>query len=226
MVEITTTKHQAYVSIVNKTGRPILYAAISHKYSDVFKDALPFTGPIAPGETTTVDKNFHKVSYHTGITTTGRDWWIVTWCYEDGDHEAYHTAPQNFRGVLDWLEWGTHWGAWLIGFVTGGFLEKLPVWAAKLGIEAKWLGRISEGVSEATKVKKVAAAIACAWLVEKGTNTEETLGYKQHILRAEDAGKTTHIEIDSNNNATFKSHSGKSQTISKRIEVPKLPDVT
>ena len=225
MIEFLTTKHHAYVSIVNKSNRPISYVAVGHKYSDDFRNSFSFKGPIAPGAETILDKNVDKVTYNTGIATTGRDWWVVTWCYEDGELESYVTDPQNFRGIIDWLEFPTHWVAWTIDFVTGGFLEELPAWLAKIGLESKWLAEVCESVTKAKKLKKVFIIIACATIVANATNTTKTLGFKQHILREEDSNKTTKIEIDYHNNVTFISKSGKSQTGSKRIKVPKLPEV-
>lgn len=225
MTEIFTTKHHAYVNIVNKSNRPISYVAVGHKYSDNIPNKFSFKGPIAPGEEAELDKNVNKVTYNTGIATTGRDWWVVTWCYEDGEKESFVTDPHNYRAILDVFEWPIHWTAWTIDFVTGGFLEKLPGWLEGIGLESKWLAEVCESATKAQKLKKVAAILACATIVAKVTNTATTSGFKQHILREDDSNKTTKIEIDCHNNVTFRSHSGKSETVSSRIKVPKLPDL-
>jgi hypothetical protein len=42
------------------------------------------------------------VEYNTGFGTTGRDWWLATWQYDDKD--LYFTNPNNFRAAFDWAE--------------------------------------------------------------------------------------------------------------------------
>jgi hypothetical protein len=218
-------KREAYISITNKTGRPILYVGVAHKYSDDYKNTLSFTGPIAPNETTTVDKSFHKVDYHTGAAI-GTDWWLVSWCYDDGKQEAYQTAPKNFGGLIDGIEWVTHYAAKGFNFAAGGFLTNVPAWAEKIGLNLAWFSKVTAVASKAEKLKKCVAVFACAYLVENITNTEKISGFKEHMLRVKDAGETTYIEIDHNNKVAFISPSGTSRTISEKIEIPNLSGIS
>lgn len=54
---------------------------------------------------------------------------------------------------------------------------------------------------------------------EKLFNSESTAGFKQHILRVEDANRLTEIIINSDRTITFKSKSGRSDTVAAESTV-------
>lgn len=94
------TKRHAKARIINRTGHDIMTASIVHKYSDNYKNITrPPMGKIPNGETSS---EYLKVEYNTGFGTTGRDWWLVTWQYDD--EKVYYTDPNNFRGIFDFME--------------------------------------------------------------------------------------------------------------------------
>ncbi|GEM77551.1 hypothetical protein [Vibrio sagamiensis] len=91
------TKRTAKAQIVNETGRAIKVATLNHKYSDNYKNHKTF-GSIPDGEAS----DFLSVEYNTGFGTTGRDWWLATWQYDE--KEVFFTNPNNFRAAFDWAE--------------------------------------------------------------------------------------------------------------------------
>ncbi|WP_087019108.1 hypothetical protein [Thaumasiovibrio subtropicus] len=91
------TKRTAKARIENKTGKDIKIATLNHKYSDDYHNQETF-GLIKDGD---VSGNL-TVEYNTGFGTTGRDWWLVTWQYDE--ESVYYTDPNNFRGAIDYLE--------------------------------------------------------------------------------------------------------------------------
>lgn len=131
-----------------------------------------------------------QVDYTTGFLTTGRDWWVVSWEYE-GDGNVYFTDPNNLRSLMD-------------------FLEKAGMVAIKAALAA---AAAAESAGQATAAGSEAGAIITDMLF----NTESTSGFKQHILRDEDAGKLTTIVIHRDNTVEWISPSGKSTTGSSFI---------
>ena len=43
------------------------------------------------------------VDYHTGIFTTGVDWWLVSWVIAD-DAKIHMTTPHNLTELLDFIQ--------------------------------------------------------------------------------------------------------------------------
>jgi hypothetical protein len=125
------------------------------------------------------------VDYTTGFLTTGRDWWVVTWEYA-GEQKVYFTNPQNFRSLVDWLE--------QVGSI--GIPALLEAAAA----------------AESAGAGTAAGAAAGAKITEMLLNSESTAGFKQHILRSEDAGQITQIVIKADNTVEWRSPSGNSST--------------
>lgn len=128
-----------------------------------------------------------QVDYNTGFFTTGRDWWVVSWEYK-GDNKVYFTDPPNLRGVVDLLE------------QVGDVAIKGALAAASA----------AESAGTATAAGAAAGSVITSLLF----NTESTSGFKQHILRDEDAGKLTTIFIQGNNHVKWQSPSGISETCS------------
>ena len=180
------TKRIANVSIQNMTSGPIV-AGFSHKYSNVYQDSgSALINPIAV-------KKLGTAKYHTGFGTTGKDWWIVS--FVDNKGCTYISSPRNGRKFMDGLEKGTKYaGLELIqvGVTTAvtGLLTPDPV-SAIAGVA---LGGIIGGLGSA---------------MFGLTNTESTAGFKQHILRSEDANITVMV---TETTATFMSPSGVSTT--------------
>ena len=177
------TPQKASIEIVNNTGSTLLSASVSHKYSDNYKNEHTWEN-IKNGETTSTT----KVDFNTGLLTTGRDWWVVTWVNDKGD--TYVTDPKNFRGIID-------------------FLEKM---GDKLATPLATLAATFATKTSDARAKAVAAAVAVTSAVAAAfLNTEATDGFKQHILREEDKDRPTRIVIKKNE-VEFNSKSGISTT--------------
>jgi len=187
--------HQtAKVTIRNSTGKALRSVHALHKYSDDYSNKQDW-GKLAPGETASPNLT---VDYTTGALTTGRDWWVVCWEY-DGDNKVYFTDQENLRGFMDVLE------------KSGGVVIKAALAAAAAGVAAA-------GTAGAGAVAGAAGgAAAGAVITDMLLNSESTSGFKQHILRSEDAGKLTTIAIHPDNTVAFISHSGTSKTGSSHI---------
>lgn len=191
------TKRTAYVKIRNETPDPIDGAAISHKYSDVYKNTLDFS-TIKPGQTSA---DTLTVEYNTGAFTTGRDWWLVTYHRSNpsstrpGSLKLRYTDPSNFRSIIDTLE------------QAAPALIKTAINVAK-GSNPAYL--------PAAKAAQVAAKAVNKLLF----NEESTAGFKQHILRSEDEGKVTTVVIHADDTVTFESKSGDSETVTSSRWLP------
>ncbi|NDK97907.1 hypothetical protein [Photorhabdus bodei] len=126
---IRTEQRQASVKIINNTGKEIISYAIRHHYSSVYKNPYnkdeiiqPASGlKLLSGDSRdTAIKNINAINklkpeckskeemlvdYNIGVATTGTDWWIIMWVEKDGGKEnIYVSTPNNFRGILDYLE--------------------------------------------------------------------------------------------------------------------------
>lgn len=86
------------VRIVNQSGMNFTSVSVLHKYSDNYKNDYTWHN-VESGITT--DANM-TVDYHTGITTTGKDWWYVMAVTEDG--KIYITDPSNATSLLDVID--------------------------------------------------------------------------------------------------------------------------
>lgn len=187
--------HQtAKVCVQNNTGKTLRSVHVLHKYSDDYKNKEDW-GVLPTGSTTSPHL---QVDYTTGALTTGRDWWVVTWEY-DGDNKVYLSDPKNLRGFVDFLE------------KSGSVAIKAALAAAAAGVAA--VGTFGAG----TVAGAAGGAAAGAVLTNLLFNKEGTSGFKQHILREEDAGKLTTIIIHSDNKVEWKSPSGSSATDSSHI---------
>ncbi|KAL7931288.1 hypothetical protein V8C35DRAFT_310004 [Trichoderma chlorosporum] len=193
-----TTKRTASVSIRNNTSKPIFGVSLLHKYSDVYKHRKAFAA-IAAGD---VSKETLQVEYNTGFFTTGRDWWLITW-YSQDMKTLYYSNPQNYRGTFDAIE------------------QRLTPSPEVVFSAAVVLGPIAFLAGNVLAMPAAAAAIAAAESATDGMfKSEETVGFKQHILREEDEGKVTEIIIN-DESITFKSPSGDSETVYTSKDAPR-----
>lgn len=182
------THRTASVVVHNNTPNNLLSVSLVHKYSDNYKNQQqwPVIHPGGDGE------GLLTVDYNTGALTTGRDWWLLTWYSEDLKTQ-YYTDPTNFRGVFD-------------------ALDKV----APSAIQAVIGGAVALITSESGPVAAAAAAAAVALAKETTSrlfNSEGTAGFKQHILRAEDANRITSITVNGDGSVVFRSNSGTSKTV-------------
>jgi hypothetical protein len=69
---LCATKRNAWVTVVNNTPYSISGVGVLHKYSNVYADKCVWK-EILPGK----ESSRCRVSYNTGIFTTGKDWWRV-----------------------------------------------------------------------------------------------------------------------------------------------------
>lgn len=192
MSPMTTQSNSANVTIQNDTAETLLAVRVLHKYSDTsFKEELAWEATDTSAGITSFPAK--AVRYNTGWFTTGRDWWIVTW--SDAQGNFYVTAPENLRGFMDSLE------------------------KAGQGIAALMLGvggtAAVGGIEPISKTLGVAIA-GTGLIINAFTNSESTAGFKQHILRDEDANRTTTIVL-TKTKVTFKSNSGNSSTGVKQV---------
>ena len=206
--------HQkAKVCVENKTGKALREVGVVHKYSDDYTNKKNWQN-IAPGEKTSPSL---KVEYHTGFLTTGRDWWVVTWQYE-GDNKLYFTDPQNMRGFLDKLETTTIKGIELgLSIAASKAVDEVKSATASLDIPDELKKTVKE---DAPELVKEGIESAGKVFTDALFNRASTEGFKQHILREEDANKLTKIIIHENNTVEFKSSSGTSETGSSYHEAP------
>ncbi|EHK19500.1 uncharacterized protein TRIVIDRAFT_216511 [Trichoderma virens Gv29-8] len=185
-----TTKRTASVSIRNNTSKPMVSVSLVHKYSDVYKHRKEWAA-IPAGDSS--DESL-QVEYNTGFFTTGRDWWFISW-YSQDMKTLYYSNPQNFRGAFDAVEKSVSPEALIkagtllapIALFTGGPVLAIPVTMATVAVARSTTDTLYA--------------------------SEETSGFKQHILREEDAGKVTEIIINEDETITFKSQSGDSETV-------------
>lgn len=187
-MSLKTTHQRAQISIVNNTGSKLISVGIAHKYSDVFKNDLQWQN-LNNGQS----GNAQWVDYNTGTFTTGRDWWVVV--FVDSNGHSYMTDPANFRALFDAAE-----------KALGPTLNALAPLAAAIATGDP------EPTTKAIAIATAATAAACSLLL----NNEGTDGYKQHILRDEDAGAVTRIVLTLSD-VTFNSPSGTSTTGVRRI---------
>jgi len=180
---VTTRTAQAVVQ--NYTNVPIKSVSLVHKYSNNHKNLGKWPW-LAHGESSTP----LDVQYNTGAFTTGRDWWLVSW-YSADYKTRYYSAPNNFRAGFDSLEQ-----------VAGPGLFDV-------------ISAAQTAASSAGTVVKVAATVAtnvAAATVSGAFNGESTDGFKQHILRGEDANRVTEVALHADGSVHWRSASGNSAT--------------
>lgn len=182
------TRHTAQVSVRNNWDQPLVGVGIIHKYSNDYKNDGEW-GIVKPGE---LASDTFDVEYTTGFLTTGRDWWLVTW-YSPDMKTQYYSDPVNFRNIID-------------------ALEKVAPALVKVTMKTVAAGMVAEAGPGAVLAAKAAAKQLAKVTNEALFNTESTDGFKQHILRGEDANKLTEIVINKDRSITFKSKSGNSDT--------------
>ncbi|KAK2590468.1 hypothetical protein QQS21_011855 [Conoideocrella luteorostrata] len=181
---------------------------------------------IQPGNTTAPEDM--KVHYETGLTTTGKNWWMVYWLNEEHD-TMYLSNPNNFRKYFDFVDEHTLGVSGAIALAAFGiiafgvlgpeiiacavlnaviceesyFSYSAAIWSANLVIG----GIVVEG-----------AALSTLFLVgNENINKEKTEGFKQHILRTDNETNCTRIIINEDQTIDFKSESGDSSTIFSSI---------
>ncbi|KAJ3495691.1 hypothetical protein NLG97_g3211 [Lecanicillium saksenae] len=181
------TTRTALVTVENASQNNLMSVSLLHKYSDVFNNAIQY--PIIHAADWGGD--YMQAQYHTGITTTGRDWWLLTWFSEDLQWQ-YYTHPNNFRSVFDALD------------------KAAPdAIDAVIGAAAALISSESGPVGAAAVTVAVALAKEVA---DQVFNAETTDGFKQHILRSDDENYVTRIIVKDNGEVEFHSHSGVSTT--------------
>lgn len=134
--------------------------------------------------------------YNTGTFTTGRDWWAVSWFSADLSHRSY-SSPNNFRAAFDGGE-----------AVADALISKLVDAARDVAADNEDLRVRLAGPMLIKLGKEVAAPLF---------NSEGTDGFKQHILREEDADRQTVIELHGDGSIQFPSRSGDSATVYKTV---------
>eukprot|EP00170_Pyropia_yezoensis_P003227 contig_13486_g3234 len=184
---VTTETKYAEVTVTNATGAPIGAVSVVHKYSSVYKEHHQW-GVLLDGQ----KSEGKSVAYHVGAFTTGKDWWVVSWFSEDGTTQ-YVSAPNNFRNIIDELE---------------------SVGPSATGIVA---GAIAAAVTCAGGPSAAAAGVVAAGVASEATkhlfNGESTVGFKQHILREEDAGCYVDLRLNGDGTIVISSPSGVSETV-------------
>ncbi|KJZ73734.1 hypothetical protein HIM_06852 [Hirsutella minnesotensis 3608] len=203
---VGTVRRTAKFKIQNNSGKTLETVSLVHKYSNVYVDKLTLRKPVAPGATS--DKEF-TVEYNTGMFTTGTDWWRVAHVSDNATMLTY-TDPVNFRAQIDWLERTLGeilpFTFWMVGAALGAASG-----AATAGTTTG-PGTILGGVSGYTVGKVVTYAVA---------NSETTDGFKQHILREDDANGENVIVIG-DDYVSFRSPSTTDDTgVTARIMIPK-----
>lgn len=183
-----TVHQQADIEVVNQTGRTLLSVSLSHKYNDNYKNQHTWEN-IGNGETTATS----LVDFNTGLFTTSRDWWVVSWVDDLGD--TYVTDPHNFRDILDFIE-----------SMGNNIIEPINMLAVTMVNDSSGSG-----------LNTVAAATVVTKTISKSfLNSEGTVCFKQHILRKEDCERPTKIIIRGEL-VEFNSLSGISKTGFRRV---------
>jgi uncharacterized membrane protein YphA (DoxX/SURF4 family) len=205
------SKRNADVVVVNNTGKTILQVTVAHKYSDVFSHDLEWQGILKSGDKTTGK----VVEFNTGFGTTGRDWWYVSWVYTDGA-AIHYSDPDNLRGAVDFMEKSAR-----IGIPVGTAIAA-TVFGTVCTIGSAGTCGPAATAAVTTAMASVGATIASATAGELLANGG-TKGFKQHILREDDAGKTIIIVLEKNGKISIKSPSGISETKYSKHEVSLTP---
>jgi len=201
------TKRTANVIVKNQTGGDLLTVHVCHKYSDNYKHQKDFAGILQNGQST---NETMRVEYNTGFGTTGRDWWYVAFTMADGSF--YMSNPGNCREFIDGFE---KVGKGALNVIGGLCAVQTPAIGMQ-AYQASSAGYSMLGSAYGAYAGAVGVASAIGLVVANCMmNTESTAGFKQHILRAEDAGKNTEIII-TKEQIKFESRSGTSTTGARR----------
>ncbi|KAF4584095.1 Transmembrane amino acid transporter family protein [Ophiocordyceps camponoti-floridani] len=189
-----TVKRTARVAILNNSPQTIKSVSLVHKYSSVFKNHAQW--PEIRQQHIVNEDNETVVEYNTGLWTTGKDWWLLSF-YSHDMRTHFYTDPNNLRDFVDFLE-------------TLAPIITISIAGGAAGV----LGALSGPVTGI-----VASTAACALAkatTDKIFNSEGTVGFKQHILRESDAGQTTVISINRDYSVTFHSTGSPSSTWTSR----------
>ncbi|MDO4270292.1 MAG: hypothetical protein Q4C72_05110 [Eubacteriales bacterium] len=179
---------KAKVVVVNQTGQTVLSTAVAHKYSNVFKDNLQWEN-LAEGAGTQPQ----EARYQTGLTALGADWWLVSWVTMDG--RTHYTAPNNLT--------------WLLDFLTPHFQEI----ATSVSMLFNTLAMMRTKLIQTPTALAISTAANITKLIASNVlNDEKVEGFKEYMLRAEDAGQTLTITLCGDGTVTFQSPSGKEST--------------
>ncbi|MCR9137148.1 MAG: hypothetical protein NXI27_14205 [Alphaproteobacteria bacterium] len=196
---VAKTKRTAWVVVDNQTGEDILSLTINHKYSDEYKNSYTFDKVLKHQR----KSKKVEVEYNTGAFTTGKDWWRVSWVQMDGTPRLFYSDPQNLRGFVDFME-----GA-------GDYLIPAAFAAAGAAAGTACTGATGGACAPAGIAATAGAIAAGQALSNKMMNDESTKGFKQHILRKADEGKTVTITLyrrRKGSEIVIKSPSGTSRT--------------
>lgn len=124
-----------------------------------------------------------SVEYNTGFGTTGEDWWFLL--AVDSEGNVWNTDPSNAR----WLWDKTDWGIAHFGDIIATALEVA-------GPETLGAGDIAGGLVD---------------VLTAATNDTSVEGYKEFLLRDEDAGGTVTITL-TDDTIQFSAPSGTADT--------------
>ncbi|RCI12167.1 hypothetical protein L249_0778 [Ophiocordyceps polyrhachis-furcata BCC 54312] len=202
---ITTTAVQVSAEIVhrrtnvtvwNQSHDPMVAVSVIHKYSSVYKDRHEWP-LLSPGEKSS---DFMQVDYHTGFGTIGQDWWLISW-YGPGMVNYYISNPNNFRGVIDFLE------AQAPAVMITSAITVASVAATPAGFGAV----LGASVAAVTVAKATSDAVF---------NSESTVGFKKHFLEAEDEDEPVVIIVKPDNEIVIHSKSDESATVYRMDRVP------
>jgi hypothetical protein len=197
------TERTGKVKVLNKSGSGVMSVAVVHKYSDNYTNNKTWMGPIANGQSTDAD---FDVQYRTGIFTTGKDWWFVTYIKDDAETMVV-SSPQNFREIIDTLE----------PVLMIGTQAAIAILAGVAGVAVT---TVTAGAAAPVAIGAAAAAVGAIAGMMTSTSGG-TAGFKQHILRSEDSMNT--IELSADGQIRFLSPSGDSTSSVKIVKLPK-PD--
>lgn len=166
------TKRTAFATVENNTDEPLFAVSLVHKYSDVYKNSQEW-GIIRSAQSGSPPA---EVEYNTGLLTTGVNWWLVSW-YSADMKTRYFSSPNNFRKQIDWAE----------GIAPDTISAAAGAIAGILTVEAGPAAVVAAATAAGTVAKATTSAIF---------NSESTAGFKQHILREVDQGRTVKIIIN------------------------------
>ena len=159
--------------------------SLVHKSSDDHKNLGKWPSLAHRESSTPLD-----VQYKTGWFTTGRDWWLVSW-YSADYQTRYCSTPNNFRAGIDSLEQN----AGPVFFTAVSAAQKV----------SSYVGAVVEAAT--TAVSTVASVTG-----PEAFSEETTDGFKQHILRDEDANRVTEVALHADGSVHLRSASCNSAT--------------
>ena len=124
-----------------------------------------------------------EVQYNTGFGTTGEDWWFLL--AVDSQGNVWNTDPDNARWLWDKVDWGI-----------SNFGDAIADMLDASGPETLGAGDVAGVLLQ---------------VLTAATNDSSTEGYKEFLLRDEDAGGTVTITL-TDDNIHFAAPSGTADT--------------